>query len=132
MMREIPTAADLLDTARDLLRTELAPSVAPGQRHLALMIANAMAIARRQFDDGDAHELRELAALGELFALSPEVSAEQLQAELSQRNRRLCQAIRAGQADPGTVLHARVQAALLMVSRAKVAQSNPRYLEGQT
>jgi hypothetical protein len=131
MMREIPTAADLLDTARDLLRTELAPAMAPGQRHLALMVANAMAIARRQVDDGDAPELRELATLGELFGLPPAVAADQLQPELSQRNRRLCQAIRAGQADPGTVLHSDVQAALLMAGRAKVAQSNPRYLEGQ-
>jgi hypothetical protein len=59
------------------------------------------------------------------------VAAGQLRAELSQRNRLLCQAIRAGQADPCTVLHSGVQAVLLMVSRAKVAQSNPRYLEGQ-
>jgi 2-methylaconitate cis-trans-isomerase PrpF len=131
MMREIPSAADLLDTARDLLRNDLAPSMAPDQRHLALMIANAMAIARRQLDDGEAPELRELAALGELYGLPLEAAAGQLQTELSQRNRLLCQAIRTGQADPGTVLHSGVQAALQMVSRAKVAQSNPRYLEGQ-
>lgn len=130
-MREIPNAADLLDTARELLRSELAPSLPPEQRHQALMIANAMVIARRQLEDGDAPEQRELAALGELFGLPLEVAPEQLQAELTQRNLLLCRAIRAGQADPGTVLHPAVQAALRMVYRAKVAQSNPRYLEGQ-
>lgn len=130
-MREIPNAADLLDTARELLRSELAPSLPPEQRHQALMIANAMVIARRQLEDGDAPEQRELAALGELFGLPLEVPPELLQAELTQRNRLLRQAIRAGQTDPGTVLHAGVQAALRMVCRAKVAQSNPRYLEGQ-
>lgn len=131
-MREIPSAANLLHTAREILRTELVPALAPEQRHLALMIANAMAIARRQLDDGDGPERRELAALGALFDLPPAVDDDQFQAELVQRNRRLCDAIRAGRADRGTSLHAEARAALTAISRAKVMQSNPRYLERQS
>lgn len=140
-MREIPFGADLLDTARDILRTELMPAIAPALRPQALMIANAMAIARRQLDDGDLPEQRELAALdalGPLLDLPPSAAAAALrepqaglQSELIMRNRRLCLAIRAGQADPGCALHAGAHALLLDVAQAKVAQSNPRYLERQ-
>lgn len=133
MMREIPFGADLLDTARDILRSELLPGLAPGQRQQALMIANAMAIARRQLDDGDIPERRELSALDQVMEQLRDLpscdGADLLQSRLIARNRRLCQAIRAGDADPGTALHDGVLALLLEVSQAKVAQSNPRYLE---
>lgn len=148
-MREIPFGADLLDTARDILRIELLPALAPALRQQALMIANAMAIARRQLDDGDLPEQRELAALDALDPLldvppaaravphdphqpyQPHEPQAGLQSELIVRNRRLCLAIRTGQADPGRTLHAGAHALLLDVAQAKVAQSNPRYLERQ-
>ena len=52
-MREEPTAADLLDTARDLLLADLLPKLPEAQRFAARMVANALAIAAREArDDG--------------------------------------------------------------------------------
>lgn len=130
-MREIPSGAQLLETAREILRKELMPALPPELRHQALMIASAMAIARRQLDDGDQPERRELAALGAMFGLPLSVQQEQMHTELVKRNRRLCDTIRAGGADPATNLYSEARATLFAVSRAKVLQSNPRYLEEQ-
>ncbi len=129
-MRDLPTGDQLLDTARALLRDELLPALPADKRHAALMIANAMAIAGRQLNAGDAHERRELAALGQLLSLPPagaEAHDAPLRAQLVALNRMLCTRLREGQADEGE-MRAQVLLHLQAVTRHRVEESNPKYL----
>lgn len=131
-MRDQPACDMLLDTARDLLRDEVLPTLPPSQRHGALMIANAMAIAMRQLKSGDDPEREELDSLRRILALrggdEPDADAPLAQG-LAERNRALCRLIRAGWTDEGS-LRDEVRVHLLRTTRQRVAISNPRYLEG--
>lgn len=129
-MRDQPTGEPLLDTARQLLRDELLPALPPRQRHAALMIANAMAIAGRQLRHGEAAERDELLALQQLLALPPCAPADDpaaLRAQLVEANRVLSVQLRSGQADGGE-RRERVLAHLRATTRRKVEESNPKYL----
>lgn len=128
-MREQPNGADLLATARQVMRTELMAALPPAQKHLALMVANAMAIAERELAQGEQGQQRELAALAALMASPVEPGGAGTETRLLALYRLLAGAIRAGMADPGTPLHPKLRALLLDASRAKVAVSNPKYLE---
>jgi hypothetical protein len=129
-MSDLPTGAQLLDAARSLLRDELLPALPEDKRHAALMIANAMAIAGRQLNGGDAHERHELAALAHLLSLPPPGVAgydAPLRAQLVAANRLLCARVREGQADHGA-MRAQVLSHLWAMARRKVEESNPKYL----
>jgi hypothetical protein len=96
----------LLETARDVLRDQLLPALSPQQRHAALMVANAMAIAARELNR------------------RTDRAADEARAAL---DRRLCASIRAGHVDGGVAavqLHAR----LLADTRARVEVCNPKVL----
>jgi hypothetical protein len=96
----------LLQTARDVLRDQLLPALPSQQRHAALMVANAMAIAARELDRRTEPTKDEARAAAD---------------------RSLCASIRAGYADRGAEavqLHAR----LLADTRARVEVSNPKFL----
>lgn len=129
-MRDRPTGEELLETARKVLREELLPALPADKRHAALMIANALSIAARQLKNGDGGERAELAALERLlsepFALRAD-DGPALRDALGAANRRLSQSIRAGRADAGP-LRDEVRRHLADVVRAKVAESNPKYL----
>lgn len=129
-MRDQPTGAQLLHTARQLLRDELLPALPPPHRHAALMIANAMAIAARQLQQGDAAEREELLALQQLLSLPPCAAADDpsaLRGQLVAANRLLSVQVREGQADDGE-MRARVLAHLRSTTRRKVEESNPKVL----
>lgn len=49
-----PAGADLLDVARRALLDEIAPTLTGRHRYVALMVANAVGIAQREIEDGDA------------------------------------------------------------------------------
>jgi len=116
-MLERPDGPDLLDTAREVLLNELLPHLPEAQRFHARMVANAMAIARREsVTDTDS-------VLAELRALLNEPEAEPA-ALLS----RLCAEIRAGRHDPGTPDHAAVAAALAALVRLRCSVSAPKAL----
>lgn len=129
-MRDLPTGDQLLDTARTLLRESLLTVLPAEKRHEALMVANAMSIAMRQLENGDEPERQELEALSRILAPgtpsdlgSDRAPREQLMA----LNRRLCQAIRCGDADAGAFRDA-VRVHLRSVARRRVQESNPKYL----
>lgn len=131
-MRYQPTGDQLLDTARTLLRDELIPALPPEKRHVALMIANAMAIATRQLQAGEAPQQREVAELRRMLsAEAGDDTAEGVSArtQLAPLNRRLCERIRVGHADSGP-FHDAVWQHLRAVVRQEVAESNPKYLAG--
>lgn len=90
-MRESPNRSDLLAIARQVLKESIVPLLPEEQRYNGLMIANAMAIAARQFDTHSLQaEKEKLQALLESFPVeyqaidwhtSPEVAiAEGLKA----------------------------------------------------
>lgn len=116
-MLERPDGGNLLDTARDVLLQQLLPHLPEAQRFQARMVANAMAVARRE---ALADAAPALAALRDVMA-EPTGAAEDLL-------RRLAQEIRAGAHDPGTAAHAPVAAALLALTRLRCGVSAPKAL----
>jgi len=116
-MLETPDGANLLDTARDVLLRDLLPHLPESQRFHARMVANAMAIARREAAADDAPAMMALQdALG-----APEGAATALLARLSRE-------IRVGAHDPGTARHEAVATALLALTRLRCGVSVPRAL----
>jgi hypothetical protein len=89
-MREQPDGQMLLAIARNILREQLLPLLPKEQHYQALMIANAMSIAERQLQYGDAPQQREQQALMALL---------QQDGDLLSLQRELVQRIRAGWLD---------------------------------
>src|SRR5690606_17663358 len=59
--------ADLVETARAHLRETVLPAVPEHARYDALMVANAMAIAGREIEHGEAVARRIAAAIGDFY-----------------------------------------------------------------
>jgi hypothetical protein len=118
-MTDRPSGADLLKVAREALMRALVPELPEGQRYLALMIANAMAIAAR-----------ELTSLRMLLEERGPDTSEDVADRLEALNRRLCAEIRAGRftggADDG-----RLRDHLRRSAEARVAISNPKALKAR-
>jgi hypothetical protein len=119
-MREQPKGDALLACARQLLRDQVLPVLPADRKHALLMALNAMSIAERQVQNGDAAEAEELAALRGLFE-DPRIS-------LAEGNLRLAQALRAGDGDPGSPRRNELFAHLRVVGRQRLAESNPKAL----
>jgi hypothetical protein len=116
-MLERPDGGNLLDTAREVLLKELLPHLPEAQRFHARMVANAMAVARRE---ALADTAPALAALRTATG-APTGAADDLLQRLSHE-------IRAGAHDPGTAAHAAVTAALLALTRLRCGVSAPKAL----
>lgn len=124
------TGAPLLDVARSLLRDEVLPALPEGQRHAALMIANALAVATRALRQGDGAEREELERLADLLGLPPgeeRPARANVHELLLAHNRLLCLRIRAGHADEGS-WRAEVLAHLQASCRRQLEVSNPKVL----
>jgi hypothetical protein len=130
-MRDHPNGAELLVTAQKTLRERLLPSLPADRKHEALMIANAMSIAARQLDAGEAPERNELRALAELRDRPPAAAddAAALRTALLEANCDLGREIRAGASAPGQPRREALYAHLLEVARQRVRESNPKYLK---
>lgn len=127
-MNDRPDAAELLDIARRTLLDELLPHLPEELRYNALMIANAMAIASREYASGDAGAQAELARLRELLGeRTTPTSGMAPAAALAGYNRRLAAGIRGGRYDD------KERAALLdhleKTTTDKLAIANPRALK---
>ena len=128
-MRDRPNGADLLAIAREVLAKEVTPIVSEQERVTALMIASALAIAQRELAAGDVALRAELAALAAVYR-EPQAAADAraLDDALLRLNRRLAADLR-----QGTIVDAERRSAvyrlLLESTRARVAESNPKYLE---
>ena len=96
-MNNLPGGADLLWIARETLLSELLPLTSGDARYALLMVANAIAIAAREAQAGDAPAKSAVARLEKLYGESP--SADALESRLSEYERRLAQDIRAGAFD---------------------------------
>jgi hypothetical protein len=125
-----PDALTLLDAARRHLLEELLPLLPDERRLDVLMIANAMGIAGREAQAGDAALREALMRLATIYGetVPDALSEEEARALLSRINRRLAADIRAGAFDSGPQ-RAALLAHLEATTRARVAITNPKVLE---
>lgn len=127
-MRNSPDAANLLSITRETLLNELLDAVPEDRRYLVRMTANALAIAAREAEAGEADLVKELRLLGELYGEDAVLaSGASLRERIAKMNKRFARDIRDGIFDgacaPG------VQALLMEQVRARLRISNPGYLE---
>ena len=127
-MTDRPNGAELLKIAREALLRELAAELPESKRYLALMIANAMAIAAREAELGDGADRAELTSLRMLFQEPGPDTSEDVADRLEALNRRLCAEIRAGKFTRGDA-EARLRDHLRRSAEARVAISNPKALK---
>jgi len=129
-MNNRPNAKELLAIARDTFTAEILPALPERLRYCGLMIANAMTIARREIEAGDAAGRAEFERLCMLFSeASRELGGEALAAAVADYNRRLANEIRAGRFD-------REERAVLLEHLRKTTEeilsvSNPKALSGK-
>ena len=127
-MRPKPSAIELLDVARALLRGDLLGALPEARRYEALMVANAIAIAGRVLERGDAPERAELASLAGLMgaggSIVPDMTREQLRVLYAS----LVDEMRAGKITPGTEHHRDVYAHLRRMVLDRLRESNPKAL----
>jgi hypothetical protein len=121
-MKVEPAAADLIAIAREAILAEIAPSLPEAKRYVALMAANALAIAARDLaPPADGAEAARLASLlGERETADTPESLREATAALAGR-------IREGRFDEGEA-RSRLLAHLSAVTRARLAVSNPKAL----
>ncbi|MDH1672834.1 DUF6285 domain-containing protein [Stutzerimonas stutzeri] len=114
-----PDARELLEIARQTLLHELLPELPAQKRYLTLMVANAMAIAAREYQAGDRVSFEEgerLRALLDDRQASPEAA-----------RRALAAAIRKGRYDAQDERE-RLLEALRRTTLARLQISNPKLL----
>ena len=127
-MTDRPNGAELLKIAREALTRDLVSELPEGKRYLALMVANAMAIAARELELGDGADWSELTSLRMLFEEPGADTSEDVRDRLEALNQRLCAAIRAGTFGGGAA-EARLRDHLRRSAEARVAISNPKALK---
>ena len=129
-MNDPPTARELLGTVRDAFKAEILPALPEALRYTGLMIANALAIAQREMEAGDAPARAEHERLCKLLSEAPQALAgEALYRALAVYNQRLSRDIRAGRFDGAE--RAAMLEHLLRTTEEKLAVSNPKALHGR-
>lgn len=112
MIRELPDAHNLLETALTSLRNDLLPHLPDHARYTGLMVANALAIT-----------LRDLQADAARAVVSTEITRLTGEPDGSA----LCQAMEAGAFDDPETDRA-LRQALLAITRARLSINNPKAL----
>ncbi|MDD2058385.1 DUF6285 domain-containing protein [Pseudomonas sp. GD03860] len=113
----------MLVVAQKLLREQLLVVLPDEHKHNALMIANAMGVAIRQMQAGEAAQHEECRSLERL--LQRPLSDP---SQVNSGNRELSMLLRAGLADPGQAKRTEVLNHLRRAVRQAVTESNPKYL----
>lgn len=127
-MRDQPTGANLLETARDILRNELMPLLPKEKQYQVLMMANAMSIAARQLQYGEAPERQELVSLAHLLREEVDLGgdAARLHEQLLALNGEFARRVRRGEYDDD----AAAKQLLQQMTLQKVRESAPKALKG--
>ena len=132
-MNDRPDARNLLETARGALTADILPALPEALRYTGLMIANAMAIAQRELEAGDARLRDEHERVSRLLAERPgseragTPAADALHGVLEDYNRRLARAIRFGRFDGNE--RAAMLDHLRRTTEEKLGVSNPKLLK---
>jgi hypothetical protein len=116
-MQDRPTLRELLDAAEDYLRNDLRPQLEGSPAFKVLVIANVLAIVKRELDGYEAFHAAEADRLRALLRTETEAGLRELNVEL-------CRRIRAGELeidDAALVDH------LIRTTLAKGSIDNPRY-----
>lgn len=128
-MNNLPQGAELLSIARETLLSELRPLLGDNARYTLAMIANAMAIAAREAEAGEAPALAALARLDRLHGhTARELHGAALTEALRTHERRLAADIRAGRYDAGDDRQRALIEHVRETVAAKLRASNPRAL----
>lgn len=129
-MNNHPNAQELLAIARDTFTAEILPALPENLRYTGLMIANAMAIAQREVEAGDAPARAEFERLRKLLSeRSKPLAEDALYSALAGYNHRLANEIRAGRFDEEE--RAALLEHLRQTTGEKLAVSNPKTLNGK-
>ena len=127
-MRNKPDAAELLHIARETLLNDLLELLPEERRYAMRMAANALAIAARETEVGEADLVDELRLLSELYGEDVvQDSGATLQERSAKMNKRFARDIRDGIFDGACAQG--VRALLMDQVRARLAISNPAYLK---
>jgi hypothetical protein len=116
-MQDRPTLRELLDAAEDYLRTDLRPQLEGSPAFKVLVVANVLAIVKRELDGHESWNAAEAERLRALLGAGPDAGVRDLNVEL-------CRRIRAGEIAidrPELLDH------LVRTTLAKGAIDNPRY-----
>ena len=116
-MQDRPTLRELLDAAEDWMRTDLRPQLTGAAHFHSLVVANVLAIVKRELDGYEAFNADETRRLRELLGLGVEGGVRELNVEL-------CRRIRAGEMalDREDLIDH-----LIRTTLAKGSIDNPRY-----
>lgn len=127
-MTDSPDGAALLEEARRTLLEALLPLLPPERRYDGLMVANAMAIAAREAEQGDVLLREGIKMLAALFAESGAAAGPtaDLHTQLVELEGRLAGEIRAGMGDAPGARRDAVHEYLRWSARARVLLSNPK------
>lgn len=132
MMYDRPTIAELMDAIRNHLETQIIPAVHDDRKlyYQTLIAANLMKIIEREMQTG-AEQLREewtrLNFVQGVDMLYPGDS-NKVRDSLAERNRQLCEEIKAGRYDYQPK-RAALSEHLLVTTRQQLEVSNPKFLE---
>lgn len=139
-MRDHPETAHLLASARRALLEQVVPALKGEAHSTALMLARVFSVvAARLAVDARAlaaiengAENDELGAIAGLLGETPSAARSACggtNAAITQLSRRLAAAIRRGDFDPPGPEHDALLQFLLQITRAKVAENNPKALD---
>ena len=128
-MNNLPLGSDLLNVARETLLSELRPILDERGRYTLAMVANAMSIAAREVEAGEAPALSALARLDKLHKHEErELHGVELAIALSSYERQVAADIRAGRYDIDTARQRALLEHLRKTVRTKLEISNPKSL----
>jgi hypothetical protein len=129
-MQDRPTAIELLGAVRDLLEQDLLPALEGRKRFHTLVASNVLAIVARELADEETLLVGEWRRLRDLIGIDdtvPPGRLDGLRAAVRELTSRLCDRIRAGDADAGAFGDAvRAHVRTTVVEKLRVA--NPKYL----
>jgi hypothetical protein len=129
-MNDRPTATELVDAVRQYLETDLLPTLTDARlRFQTLIAANVLAIVGRELQTEEAQLLDEWALLTRLLGRSEPVPPRlsELRRSVLERNRALCERIRAGEYDESSRFRELARQLRGTVVK-KLMTANPRYL----
>ena len=128
-MNNLPDGPGLLRIARAALEAELKPLATGEARYTLAMISNAMAIAAREAEIGEARALEALARLDRIYGEpARELHGAALVEAIAAQERRLSADIRAGAFDAKSDRRDAMLEHLRASVNARLAVSNPKYL----
>lgn len=133
-MQDRPTATELLTAVRELLERDLLPGLDGRKRFHTIVAANVLAVVARELEEEETHLVAEWRRLRDLLGVDETVPPGRLaglRAAVRALNERLCERIRAGDADDGPFAAA-VAAHVRMTVVEKLRVANPKLLDPAT